>query len=287
MSRFWAVAAASVMVWSASGCGNNNPSQGQSTDESGTEQPCNSDKDCNDGAACCSGQCEDLGLSNDACGACGVQCTANQYCTGTACVANTFSALCGNANFKVIHRGAKSVSGTTDDPSTDNAAADSLATSLGTLCGPTSPTAVVTAETDVLANSTAGPLTTGRGTTMIVSGGRIYSYIIDYMDDQDVTPVELVVTTNDNFQIVSRSERKVIVQDSLDNLNENLDYVVGQSIYDATSGTQLLNVYGIMITGTTTGVAYFAQQVAQAGFGSTFWFVGKVQNGTVTRLDGQ
>ena len=49
----------------------------------------------------------------------------------------------------------------------------------------------------------------------------------------------------------------------------------------------MLNVYGILQTGTVKGADYFASLIAQAGFGTNLWFIAKVENGEVTRLAGQ
>jgi hypothetical protein len=250
------------------------------------EEPtgCQTDADCDVGV-CCDTHCEDLTVSMRACGACGVACGDNDFCTGTECASFSFSALCANTSIRIVQRDAKAIAGQTDDPSIDNDAAVSLGNSLATLCSASAPDSVN--ETAILQSENSGPLTTGHDDLLIVAGGRVYSYVMDYLDNADVTPVELVVAANGNdFQLVSRSERRVIVLDKITNLSETRDYIVGQAIYDATSGTQILNVYGIFRAGTTTGADYFANLIGQPATSGQRWFVAKLEDGTLTRLAG-
>ncbi len=246
---------------------------------------CESDDDC-DGRTCCSGRCEDLSLSNRACGACGNTCAASTYCTGTTCAPLRFDTVCDSAEILVVHREGKFVDGGTDDPTADNQAADELGAALADVCGSAKTVAVVP-EVEILEGQNEGPLNTGRGTALIVAGGRAYSGIINYLDDTDNTPVELVLGSDGiDFQLVSRSQRRVLVADRLSTLNDQHDYVIGQAIYDQTSGTQFLNVYGIFRGGTTQGAEYFAG-LAQSTVANQRWFVAQVDNGTVTRLAGE
>lgn len=250
-------------------------------------QRCEDDNDCN-GGTCCANRCENVSLSMRACGACGNACTAPTFCNGVTCAPFSFDALCNNNEIIVVHRDAKVVDGQNDDPAPDNDAADDIAVSLAEICNDLLPPSAVTPEDDVLDSPGTGPLTTGRGTLLIVAGGRVYSGIVEYLDDVDVTPVELVVGGDgDSFQIVARSQRKVVVSDRLTALGPTRDYIIGQAIYDATSGTQVLNVYGIFRGGTSMGAAYFAGLANQATAAGERWFVAKAENGSVTRLAGE
>ena len=246
---------------------------------------CESDDDC-DGRTCCTGRCEDLSLSMRACGSCGNSCTPASYCTGVQCAPFRVGTICENPEILVVHRQGKFVDGSTDDPGPDNLAADALAAALADVCGDTTPPAVAPEE-GFLQGENEGPLTTGRGTALIVAGGRVFSGIINYLDNADMTPVELVLGSDGvDFQLVSRSQRRVIVADRLSTLSDTHDYVIGQAIYDATSGTQVLNVYGIFRGGTTVGAQYFGN-LGQATTAGTRWFVAKIENGSVTRLAGE
>ncbi|MBC7792291.1 MAG: hypothetical protein H7Z43_01170, partial [Clostridia bacterium] len=132
-------------------------------------------------------------------------CNVDEFCTGTACAPTDFRSLCDSTDFRTVHRETKQVDNQVDDPSIDNDAADSLAQAFRTFCGAQAPVSFVSAEADIIAPG--GRLATVRGTTLIVAGGRVYSAVIDYLDNEDVTPVELVVTGNDTFQLVARSQR--------------------------------------------------------------------------------
>lgn len=238
---------------------------------------------CDDGLTCCASRCEDLTVSMRACGACGVACDpVDEYCTGATCASVNFDSLCASAEYRVVHRQQKNnVEGEIDDPTLDNTAANAIATAFAASCGVDAPTPVVVEEASVA--TPRGPLTTTRGTTVIVAGGRIYSDVVAYLDDVDVTPVELVVHDYD-FQLVARAERRVVVQDSLSQLDADHDYLVGQAIYDATGGAFILDIYGIFQPGTQQAVAYFTAQLGDVAFGTTRWFIARYENGTVTLL---
>ena len=246
---------------------------------------CESTNDCEAGLTCCNFHCDDVQLSVRSCGACGATCTVAEYCDGSACLDLDIRALCAAADFTVVHRAEKDVDGQPDDPSLDNQASDDVADAFHTFCGGSTPAPVPMNEADLYIRDSG--LVTGRGTTLIVAGGRVYSDVIAYLDDTDVTPVELIVTAESTFQLVARSERRVIVEDSLTALNENRDYIVGQAVYDEKSGTWVLNVYGIFQPGTQAAAAYFSDQIQNASFGARRWFIARYENGTITQLAGE
>ena len=283
MGWFRAAALCAYAMTIALACSTTNPTQEIDALE-GIDR-CESDDDC-DGRTCCNRRCEDLSLSMRACGACGNACAASTYCSGTQCLPLRFNTVCDSPEILVVHREGKFVDGATDDPTADNLAADELGATLADLCGSPPPVAVVP-EAGLLEGENAGPLTTGRGTALVVAGGRAYSGIINYLDNTDNTPVELVLGSDGvGFQLVARSQRRVVVADRLSTLSDTRDYIIGQAIYDQTSGTQVLNVYGIFRGGTTVGAEYFAQ-LAPATLAGQRWFVAQIDNGTVTRLAGE
>ncbi len=282
----WLERALICMVAATAACSTTDPTLENANELEGIQR-CDADGDCG-GRTCCDGRCEDVSLSMRACGACGNTCAAPTYCTGSRCAPFAFEAICSNDELRIVHRAAKLVDGENDDPAPDNQAADDLAVALADLCNNTLATATVIGEDDVLEGANAGPLATGRGTGLIVAGGRVFSGVIDYLDNADVTPVELVVGGDgDSFQLVVRSQRRVIVTDRLTALSPSRDYIIGQAIYDDTSGTQVLNVYGIFRGGTSMGAIYFAELAAQSSAVGERWFVAKAENGAVTRLAGE
>ncbi len=283
---FRASALAASLVTAAIACNTTDPTNGNTNDLEGFQR-CSDDGDCN-GKTCCNGRCEDISLSMRACGTCGNTCEAPTYCTGTTCAPFSFDALCNNGEILVVHREGKLVDGEQDDPGPDNEASDALGVALSDLCDNLTPPSAVIAEADVLEGKNEGPLTTGRGTLLVIGGGRVFSGVINYLDDVDVTPVELVIGADgDAFQLVVRSQRRVVAADRLTQLSASRDYIIGQAIYDATSGTQVLSVYGIFRGGTSMGAQYFTTLAAQASTAGERWFVARAEGGTVTRLAGE
>lgn len=281
-----ASALVATLIVAAIACSTTDPTLENANDLEGIQR-CSNDGDC-DGGTCCNGRCEDISLSMRACGTCGNTCEAQTFCTGTTCAPFSFDALCGNAEILIVHREGKFVDGAQDDPSPDNDAGDAINAAFSDLCNNLTPPGAVVAEADILQGENEGPLTTGRGTLLIVAGGRVFSGVVNYLDNVDVTPVELVVGADgDSFQLVIRSQRRVIVADRLTNLSATRDFIIGQAVYDATSGTQVLNVYGIFRGGTAMGAQYFTTLAAQASTAGDRWFVAKSEDGTVTRLAGE
>lgn len=263
---------------SAMACGGTNPA--------GTSDPgaCTVQGDCESGQ-CCDNRCENFSVSMRACGGCGNACNDGDYCTGTSCEIMTFGTLCNNGSARVVQRDAKAVDGQPDDPTADNEAAATLGTSLSTMCHGLAP--ATTTEDAVLQEDKNKGLNTSHGDLLVVAGGSVYSSVIAYLDEADVTPVEMVLGANGAFQLVSRSQRRVLAADNLQNLSATRDYIVGQAIYDSTSGTQILNVYGIFKGGTTAGATYFSKLAGQSQTSGQRWFVAKTEGGTLTRLAGE
>jgi hypothetical protein len=237
-----------------------------------TGQACDSDGDCPGAQTCCDGRCANTALSSSNCQACGTSCSAAQYCAASGCSALTFDALCANATARKIY----------DGNTTDQQAADQVATAFVAACAPQS-VSVSSMQQSAGTASNGGP-NGGRGVTYIVAGGGVYQDIAEYLNTEGFSPVK-VTSDGFNFQI-KRLNGQAIVTDNFAAIDpahggyENKDYFVIHAAYDDASGTLVLSVYGIYPMGTTVGAWYFANVLATSS--SAFnqrWLVVEWQDG--------
>jgi hypothetical protein len=201
-------------------------------------------------AACCAGFCTDTATDPTNCGACGVACTAHQFCTGVQCTDAVIANVCANANATVV----------LDQYAADIEGGTAIGAALTANCTP--PTNVVQRNEDaggVTAPTTGRPIT-GPGNTF-VSGGGSYGHIgIAYLDMMALTPLYPYVSGNE-YDIMQRSTGAKIVSTTFDALTAQHDYFFVETVVEPISGTLSFSGIGMLAPGTLAAGYYIGANI--------------------------
>jgi hypothetical protein len=216
--------------------------------------PCDAQASCNTDAStvqCCSGFCVDTARDPANCGQCGNGCTANQFCTGTACDDAIIANVCGNPNGTVVF----------DPYDVDNEAGASMGAALHAVCVPA--TSIVQLPQDaggVLDPSGSGRPITGVGNTFITGGGPFGQVGNAYMELQaNLTPIYLQ-NNGTNSRILTRAGTEVLnVLDTA--LGPHDDYFYVQLAVEPQSGTLCFSGVGIGGPGSQAAGYYAATEL--------------------------
>jgi Stigma-specific protein, Stig1 len=216
--------------------------------------PCDAQASCSTDASpvmCCGGYCVDTAKDPANCGQCGNGCTANQFCTGTACDDAIIANLCANPSATVVF----------DPYDIDNEAGASMGAALHTVCVPaTSVVQLPQTAPGVLDPSGSERPITGVGNTFIAGGGPHGQNGNDYMElEANLSPLYL---RNDgtNSRILTRAGTEVLnVPDTT--LSEHHDYFYVQLAVEPQSGTLCLSGVGILGGGTQAAGYYTATEL--------------------------
>ncbi len=191
--------------------------------------PCDAANPCGMSLACCSSFCVDTERDPRNCGACGVACGANQFCTGRACDDAVFTNVCSNGSATVV----------TDPYPVDTEAGVELATALASCSDAGFHVAVVPqSQPGVLVPmGDAGARPNVGGSDTLVAGGSWWGQqSVAYMDNSGLTPVYL---TNDGTtsHIYERASGAALVTTPDTALTAQHDFFFLELVVEPTSGT--------------------------------------------------
>jgi hypothetical protein len=209
-------------------------------------QTCQSAASCNGPSTmgCCGGYCVDTAKDPVNCGQCGVACTANQFCTGTACDSAIIANVCDNAMGTVA----------ADPYQEDNRAGAAIGAALTADCLP--PTMILQTSQSaqgVLDPGSDRPIT-GPGNTFITGGGGYGQSGVAYMETS-ITPLYLW-SDGTTAQIRTR-DGKAVVTTADTALTAHHDFFYVQLSVEPKSGTLCFSGVGMLSPG-TEAAGYYA-----------------------------
>ena len=214
---------------------------------------CNSDSDCASGETCCnSAYCSDLAKDPQNCGACGVACSAQQFCSGSACADAVVKNVCANAHATTVF----------DELDADDDAGARVGSAIVANCGSIQLDSVTQGASGTMDPSSGRPLT-GPGDTYVAAGGEFGQKAVAYMNATRDAPV-FTVADGTSASFVRTSDGSTIVQAAVSNLTAHHDYFVIYAAAEPVSGTLVFAVYGFYAPGTAAGAYWFQSQPASA-----------------------
>jgi hypothetical protein len=218
--------------------------------DAGGLAPCDSTHKCSGGLSCCAKLCTDTAHDPRNCGACGVACTASQFCTGTKCDNAIFSNLCANPKATVD----------LGQFPPDNAAGVALGAALATSCSPAVSIGQASQMSGILGD--AGQPSTGVGDTLIVGGGSFGQIAVQYLDQAGLSPIYLK-TDGTTAQYVLRATGAPIFASPVmvSDLTAHHDYFFIELAVEPQSGTLCFVGAGILAPGTAAAGYYGSAQL--------------------------
>ncbi|HEX3770376.1 MAG TPA: hypothetical protein VHV30_05910 [Polyangiaceae bacterium] len=205
---------------------------------------------CSGGEACCGGFCTDTSLDPENCGACGVACSAKQFCTGTKCDDAVVANVCDNAKATIV----------LDQYPADHEGGAAIGAALMANCAPA--TMIATKEEDASGVTYPGdgrPIT-GVGNTFVAGGGGFGHIGIQYLDSVGVTPLYPQVT-GDTYNVIQRSSGTPVISMAFSSLNAHHDYFYLELAVEPISGTLLFAGVGLLEYGTVAAGYYMTTEI--------------------------
>jgi len=223
--------------------------------------PCDTDANpCSGQLTCCSGSCVDLTRDPRNCGACGADCTADQFCTGTQCVAAIFANICDNpAATVILDRRAWGITGA-DAYGTDDLAGIAVGQALQATCGLEGGLLIVDElDSSVLAPETGAP-NTGVGNTSVACGGGDGQHGVRYLDSMQETAIYLYTDGTTAWFTQRSTGVDIATVNIATQLTAHQDYFYLQMTVEPISGTLTMMGVGMFAPG-TAAAGYYASTV--------------------------
>jgi hypothetical protein len=206
------------------------------------------DKNPCEAGTCCNGTCTNVAKDPKNCGACGVACSAAQFCNGTACVAAQLKNLCQNPKVAVI----------LDGLSPDETAAAPIGAAMDGGCVP------AVQVRNVLQNAPgviddAGRPQLGVGETWLATGGPFGQRAVGYVETKKNAPI-YGVGDSTSFSFVRTADDGLITKIQNVDLTAKHDWFAVYLAPEPTLGTLVFAVYGILNPG-TAAASWFVTNV--------------------------
>lgn len=212
---------------------------------------------CPTGFTCCGDHCADLGRDIRHCGACETACTANQFCSPTACKPAIVANICASAAATLL----------LDGLPTDDAASAVIQNGLAASCGSSLTLSSVAQATSGLIHPTTGKPVAGSGNMLVAAGGPYGQLLVKYLETAGITPLYSYYDPTVN-QLRGRAtgggSDPFVVNALQTEITEHHSFFVVETVVDPPSGTLALFVYGISASGTQAGRWYFVQKMLPA-----------------------
>ena len=211
---------------------------------------CDSTHKCSGALRCCASVCTDTARDPRNCGACGVACTAGQFCTGTKCDSAIFSNLCANPKATVD----------LGQFAPDNAAGVALGAALTTSCSPAVAVGQASQLSGILEGD-AGRPNIGGGDTLVVGGGGFGQLAVQYLDSSGLSPIFLKTDGVTAQYIVRATGAPAFAAVMVSDLTAHHDYFFVELVVEPESGTLCFVGAGILAPGTAAAGYYGSTQL--------------------------
>ena len=215
----------------------------------GESAPCDATHKCSGTLHCCESFCTDTARDPRNCGACGVACTASQFCTGTKCDNAIFTNLCANPKATID----------LDQYPSDNAAGVALGAALTTSCSPAVAVGQASQLSAILGD--AGQPSTGVGDTLVVGGGGFGQIAVQYLDSSGLSPIFLKTDGVMAQYVVRATGAPAFAAVMVSDLTAHHDYFFVELAVEPQSGTLCFVGAGIEAPGTAAAGYYASAQL--------------------------
>lgn len=219
---------------------------------------------CNAGCECCgTANCVALASDTQNCGACGVACVGQSFCSSaSACVTAGPTALCANRQLYVVQGQIPDLTVTNPEQTTDGIYAAKLASQIAGFCPGTSVVNVNQAADGLLNPCTDAPLV-GGGVTLLVTGGSFSQRVARYLD-QNASPLSMEVSADDTQYTFHSRQGATLISFPRASLSDTHDYFVMAFLREPEHGAQVFEVYGVGWEGTPAATWYFEHRLLPA-----------------------
>ncbi|MDB4952989.1 MAG: Tryptophan synthase alpha chain [Myxococcales bacterium] len=205
---------------------------------------------CGTGQGCCEGGCQALDTLTD-CGACGNACASGDFCDGSQCNTPTYPNFCANKTVYVIH----------DGHTSDNTAADLMASTITANCPPDVMVHTADQTDPMLVDQTTGQPLAGSGVTYVLGGGPFPNMPLKWLErTQDITKIYFDAPDGINFYWRARGTNTAVATMPGSQCSAHKDQFLTELVTDPMSGTLSLVGYGACSGGKGTLAAawYYA-----------------------------
>jgi Stigma-specific protein, Stig1 len=215
--------------------------------------PCN--PACTAPLSCCNGHCVNTAKDLANCGACGLTCTASQFCTGLGCDETIISNVCANPTSTVVF-------GSYDG---DDEAGAVMGAALTALCVPSIHVVSVSQDAPGILEAGSGRPITGPGDTFVTAGDGYLQNGVKHGEDgviymeQSTTPL-YVWGDGTNGEIRNRAGNPLVTT-PVKNLTAHHDYFYLQVTVEPQSGTLCFSGVGMAQYGTNAMGYFVANQL--------------------------
>jgi hypothetical protein len=221
--------------------------------------PCTLEGDCvgTGTAMCCGDRCTFASRDHKACLACGVTCSATQFCGTTGCLNGTIANVCDSPKATFL----------LDGLSVDDQLAPVVSAGLVAGCPTAIAARTVSQATAGTINGTTGQPVVGGGDMQVLIGGPYGQKLIRYLDAQGVTAVFNATNgERGRFQLRNGSggPGAFVVDEPSSAITTTHDYFLVETVVDPVTGTLTFGIQGFQAEGTVAGVWYFLNTVLPA-----------------------
>jgi hypothetical protein len=232
---------------------------------------------CAAGFDCCTGHCVDLTKDIRHCGGCGSPCNSSQFCGNTGCESVTIANVCDNATTTMV----------LDSFPSDDAANAVLQAGLVSNCTPPPTTGSSLQSAGGPINAQTGQPVAGGGNLITIAGGYYVHKLVDYLDQQGITPVYLARGVNDFWRYYERgggadagadggASDLLIAEMAWTDSSASHDLILIELVRDPASGTLVLIAFGQYAESTAAAASYVANQMLPVANRSSYdksWYV--------------
>jgi hypothetical protein len=232
---------------------------------------------CANGFDCCTGHCVDLTRDIRHCGTCGSPCSGSQFCGSAGCESVTIANVCDNATTTMV----------LDSYPTDTAANAVIQASLVANCTPPPTTGSSQQASGGPINPQTGQPVAGGGDLITIAGGYYVHKLVNYLDQQGVTPVYLAQGVNDFWRYYKRgggadagsdggAPDSLVAEMAWTDSTASHDLILIELVRDPASGTLVLIAFGQHAESTAAAASYVANQMLPIANRSSYdksWYV--------------
>jgi len=232
---------------------------------------------CQGDLTCCSLHCRDVLTDTNNCGVCGHACGSGQFCGSASCTdsgaggaggagAGDCGVVCHDttlANVCAISKVVVILDSSTNTSEGNRKPGREIGAALEAQC-PRTPTLTEAEQDSVDAlNVTTGQPVAGGGELLVVAGGPFFQTVEGYFEKKEVSPLYWYVgATNTEYRKRSNDEAVVSLPKTSD--HDSHDFFIIQFMRDPTSGSLVLNIQGLWLSGTTASAYHLVNTVFPA-----------------------
>jgi hypothetical protein len=239
---------------------------------------------CSNGLTCCDLHCSELEVDSLNCGSCGHACGAGQFCGvdcapgagGAGGASSSSCAACHDAtvaNVCAVSRVVVILDSDTNQSDGNRVPGRAVGNALHEQCA--SAPEYTEAEQAVFEglNVTSGRPVTGGGELLVVAGGAYFGTLQRYLEEERIAPLYLFVGPNTEYTEYRKSSDDMpVVHLPFAGDHDSHDYFIVQFMRDPSSGSLVLNLQGLWLSGTVAAAYQFEQFLPNLTVADQAWY---------------